>query len=56
MIQNAHILFKNDMASYLEVILAQQNKLQSELENAAIKSQRLHAEVNLYRALGGGKY
>lgn len=56
MIRNADILFKNDMATYLEVIAAQQSKLQAELDNAAIKSQRLYTEVNLYRALGGGRH
>jgi len=56
MVKNADKLFKNDMASYLEVILAQQSKLQAEIEAAALKNQRLLAEVNLYRALGGGRY
>lgn len=56
MIVNADQLFKNDMATYIEVITAQQSKLQSELDNAALKNQRLLAEVNLYRALGGGRY
>lgn len=56
MVQNADKLFKNDMATYIEVIVAQQSKLQSELENAAVKSLRLNAEVNLYRALGGGRF
>ncbi|WP_270087418.1 efflux transporter outer membrane subunit [Sphingobacterium sp. SYP-B4668] len=54
MVKNAMILFKNDMATYLEVIAAQQSKLQSELNYATIRQQKLIAEVNLYRALGGG--
>jgi len=47
-------LFKNDMATYLDVIVAQNNKLQAELNLAAVKQQKLSAVVNLYRALGGG--
>ena len=53
-IKNANMLFKNGMANYLEVIVAQSNLLQSELELASIKRSRLDADVNLYRALGGG--
>ncbi|TKC09555.1 efflux transporter outer membrane subunit [Pedobacter frigoris] len=53
-VKNANLLFKNGMASYLEVITAQSNSLQSELELAAIKTARLSASVELYRSLGGG--
>ena len=53
-IGNADLLFKNGMANYLEVITAQSNLLQSELETAAIKKEQLNANVKLYRALGGG--
>ena len=48
------MLFKNGMANYLEVIIAQSNLLQAELELASIKKDRLIANVELYRALGGG--
>lgn len=51
---NADMLFNNGMANYLEVITAQGNLLQSELELASIKTKQLNAVVNLYRALGGG--
>ncbi|MEO6733515.1 MAG: efflux transporter outer membrane subunit [Ferruginibacter sp.] len=54
-IANADLLFKNGMATYLEVITAQSNTLQSELELASIKKDKLNAVVELYRALGGGK-
>ena len=47
-------LFQNDMATYLDVIMAQNNKLQAELNLATIKFQKLNAVVNLYRSLGGG--
>lgn len=51
---NANLLFKNGMANYLEVITAQSNVLQSELELAAIKRDQLSAVSELYRSLGGG--
>jgi multidrug efflux system outer membrane protein len=51
---NANQLFKNGMANYLEVITAQSNVLQSELELASVKTARLNAVAELYRSLGGG--
>jgi multidrug efflux system outer membrane protein len=51
---NAQLLFKNGLANYLEVITAQGDVLQSELEVAGIKKARLDAMVDLYRAAGGG--
>jgi len=53
-VKNANLLFRNGMATYLEVITAQSNSLQSELELAAIKTAQLNASVELYRSLGGG--
>jgi len=53
-ITNANSLFRNGLANYLEVITAQSNVLQSELELASIKKGQLTAEVELYRSLGGG--
>lgn len=53
-IKNSNLLFKNGMAEYLEVITAQANLLQSELELANIKREQLSANTDLYRALGGG--
>lgn len=51
---NATLLFKNGLANYLEVITAQSNVLQSELELASIKREELSAVAELYRSLGGG--
>ncbi|MBK0378731.1 efflux transporter outer membrane subunit [Mucilaginibacter segetis] len=51
---NADLLFKNGIANYLEVITAQSNVLQGELELASIKRDELSAVAELYRALGGG--
>lgn len=51
---NASMLFKNGLANYLEVITAQGNVLQGELELASIKMAQLSANAELYRSLGGG--
>ena len=53
-VANAQLLFKSDMANYLEVITAQTNALDAELNLASIQRQRLGAMVELYRSLGGG--
>ncbi|MBS1523210.1 MAG: TolC family protein [Bacteroidetes bacterium] len=53
-ISNSNLLFQNGMANYLEVITAQSNVLQSELELATIKRSELSAISDLYKALGGG--
>jgi len=52
--KNAGLLFRSGLANYLEVITAQGNLLQSELEMANIKTEQLDAVVALYRSLGGG--
>lgn len=53
-VANANMLFKNGMATYLEVIVAQGNLLEAELERISVKKDRLSSNVELYRALGGG--
>ena len=53
-VKNAQLLFKSNMASYIEVITAQANALQAQLNLAGIQRQQLVATVNLYKALGGG--
>jgi len=52
--KNANLLFESGMANYLEVITAQGNLLEGELELAEIKKEQLNAVVGLYRSLGGG--
>lgn len=52
--KNAKMLFENGMANYLEVITAQSNALQTELEVATLKKAQLDARIDLYRSLGGG--
>ena len=51
---NAQLLFRADLANYLEVITAQENLLLAELNLASIQRQHLGAMVELYRSLGGG--
>jgi outer membrane protein TolC len=51
---SARLLFKSDLANYLEVITAQENALQAELNLASLRRQQLSAVVELYRSLGGG--
>lgn len=53
-IDDALKLYKSGMATYLEVITAQNNKLQNDLETINVTLEKLNAEVELYRALGGG--
>jgi outer membrane protein, multidrug efflux system len=53
-IGNAQLLFRSDMANYLEVITVQQNALRAELDLATIQQQQVNTMVELYRALGGG--
>ncbi|MDC8104993.1 TolC family protein [Chryseobacterium sp. B21-037] len=53
-ITRANDLFNNGMATYLEVIIAQGNVLQSELDLALIRRSELNAISELYRSLGGG--
>lgn len=53
-VSNAKLLFRSDMANYLEVITAQGNALNAELDLASIRRQELSAMVELYRSLGGG--
>ena len=47
-------LYTNGMATYLEVITAQNNRLQNDLELITIQLEHFNAVTDLYRALGGG--
>ena len=53
-ISHAELLFRSGLANYLEVITAQGNLLQSELDYANIKREQLSSVVELYRSVGGG--
>lgn len=52
--QDALLLYRSGMATYLEVITAQNNALQNELEAISIQRDKWNAITDLYRALGGG--
>lgn len=52
--RDAELLYTNGMVNYLEVITAQNNALQNDLEAINIKLEKLKASTMLYRSLGGG--
>ncbi|MFW0735651.1 TolC family protein [Flavobacterium sp. T12S277] len=47
-------LYLNGYANYLEIISAQKNKLQAELDFVDIQLKNANAQILLYKALGGG--
>ncbi|MBX2840686.1 MAG: efflux transporter outer membrane subunit [Flammeovirgaceae bacterium] len=53
-VKDAFLLFRSGMATYLEVITAQSEALDSELNLESVKMQIFTANVELYRSLGGG--
>ena len=55
-VENNKMLFNDGSATYLEVITAQQSLLNAELSKVADDFYKMQAVVNLYYALGGGRY
>ena len=53
-VEAADALFLAGKASYLEVLLAQQNTLEAELELIEARRDQRVASIRLYKALGGG--
>jgi NodT family efflux transporter outer membrane factor (OMF) lipoprotein len=53
-VRNASLLFKGGYATYLEVITAQGNALDSDLALVELRQEHLESYVDLYRSLGGG--
>jgi len=53
-VRDASLLFQSGFANYLEVINAQEDALQSELNLVDLKRQIIIANIELYRSLGGG--
>ncbi|WP_262967386.1 TolC family protein [Methylobacter psychrophilus] len=53
-VTTANELYKYARASYLEVLIAQQNALQSNLELINVTKQQRLSTINIYKALGGG--
>lgn len=52
-VNHAFQLYQRGMANYLEVIIAQNNKLQNDLDMISTQLDALNASTNLYRSLGG---
>lgn len=50
----ANLLFKYAKATYIEVLLTQEEKLNAEKELVQVKMELVGSKVDLYRALGGG--
>lgn len=53
-IEISNSLFKTARADYTEVLLTQREALEAKMELTEIKRKKLSAEINLYKALGGG--
>ena len=53
-IETSSDLFRTGRATYLEILLAQQNLLSARLDFISVKKQQLLGTVNVYKALGGG--
>jgi NodT family efflux transporter outer membrane factor (OMF) lipoprotein len=53
-IATANSLFKYAKATYLDVLLVQEEKLNAEKEQVEVKLNLVGSRINLYRALGGG--
>lgn len=47
-------LYKSGRANYLEMLLVQQNALQTKLEQISANKQKQISTINIYKALGGG--
>lgn len=50
----ANNLFKSARADYIEVLLTQEESLESKFELVETKKKQMNAMVNIYKALGGG--
>ena len=55
-VEYSRMLFNDGSATYLEVITAQQSLLNAELSKVQDDFYKMQAVVNLYYALGGGRY
>lgn len=53
-VETSRELYSSAKATYLEVLIAQQNTIQAKLENVESHKKQLMASVNIYKALGGG--
>ncbi|MBL7917337.1 MAG: TolC family protein [Bacteroidia bacterium] len=53
-VESSSELYKSGRAGYIEVLIAQKNALTGKMELNEIQKKLKQAEVNLYKALGGG--
>ncbi len=53
-VRSADLLFRSGEATYLEVITAQSNALNSELSLVQMQQEQFNTIITLYRSLGGG--
>jgi len=53
-IETSNELFRTGRATYLEVLLTQQNALNARLDFIDVRKRQLLSSVNIYKALGGG--
>lgn len=53
-IEISNNLFRTARADYTEVLLTQREALEAKMDLMEIKQKQLNAEVNIYKALGGG--
>ncbi|QDH79678.1 efflux transporter outer membrane subunit [Echinicola soli] len=53
-VKDAFLLFQSGFASYLEIINAQEDALENQMELVRLKTQLAIANIELYRSLGGG--
>lgn len=53
-VETSNQLYTSAKATYLEVLIAQQNAIQAKLEMVDSHKKQLMASINIYRALGGG--
>jgi outer membrane protein, multidrug efflux system len=47
-------LYRNNRATYLEVLAAQENALETQIQLVQIRKAQLQSQINMYKALGGG--
>lgn len=53
-IEISNELFRYNRATYLDVLVAQQNALETKLSLIQLRKNQLQSSVNIYKALGGG--
>jgi outer membrane protein TolC len=53
-VEHTTLLYRQSSSTYLEVITAQQNLLNAEINKVSDDFYKMQAVVNLYYALGGG--